>query len=81
MNADRRTAGYTTRSLAPVVLVAAAASLLLGPPGLVAVMILALPWFAWRYDNHSGAFFVLALLSVIVVAVLALLIMLMAIAH
>jgi hypothetical protein len=81
MDASRRTLAYTIRSVLPFVLVAALITFLLGRAGFLATMMLSLPWFAWRYDNQSGAFFILAVLAVIVLAVLALLILLMAIAH
>jgi hypothetical protein len=81
MTATRRSFAYTTQSVAPFVVVTVALSLVLGGAGLAVAMVLGLPWFAFRYDNQSGAFFVLALISVIILAVLVLLIMLMAIAH
>ena len=44
-------------------------------------LLLSLPWFAWRYDNESGAFLVLAVLLLLVIAIAALLLLLMAVTH
>jgi hypothetical protein len=48
--------------------------------GLVVAALLALPWFAWRYDNKSGTFLPLAVLALFPIAVLALLLFLIALA-
>lgn len=55
--------------------------LLLGKHGLIAAALLALPWFAWRYDNDTGAFLPLAILFLLILGVLALLLALIAVVH
>jgi hypothetical protein len=49
---------------------------LLGRSGAILVVVLALPWLAWRYDNETGAFLPLAVLLLLVLGVLALLLFL-----
>jgi len=47
---------------------------------LIVAGLLALPWFAWRYDNETGTFLPLAVLALFPIAVLALLLFLIALA-
>jgi len=64
--------------------VAAVAAVLfawLSAVGLVIAAMLSLPWLGFRYDNRSGTFFVLGLLSLFLLAVPALLLFLMALMH
>ena len=79
--ANRRTLGYSAWSLAPVAVVTALLGLRFSVPGVVIALLLSLPWFAWRYDNESGAFLVLAVLLLLVIAIPALLLLLMAVTH
>jgi hypothetical protein len=74
---DRRSLAYTSLSGAPFVAVAAGLFLLRGAPGVLIASVLSLPWFAWRYDNESGAFFILTMLLIIVLFALVSLLMLM----
>ncbi len=57
------------------------AALSFGSGAALLTCVLALPVLAWRYDNRSGALFLLALLFVLAVTILAILIGLVAIVH
>jgi hypothetical protein len=57
MGASRRTLNYTAWSITPVAAVTTALALFIGKSGLLFAGLMALPWFAWRYDNETGAFF------------------------
>ncbi|HEX6783514.1 MAG TPA: hypothetical protein VF098_02515 [Sphingomicrobium sp.] len=63
-------------SIAPVAAAAMLLPSLLGRSGAILVVVLALPWLAWRYDNETGAFLPLAVLLLLVLGVLALLLFL-----
>lgn len=77
--AKRRTAAYTGWSVTPVVAGGLLLLWLFGKPGLLIGGLLALPWFAWRYDNKTGTFLPLSVLLLFLFAVLGLLLYLMAI--
>lgn len=77
----RTTWRYSLWSAGPVVTAAAALGLLLDSRGLALAAILSLPWLAWRYDNESGTFLVLAVLFLIMLAVPMLLLALMSVPH
>ena len=75
----RRTPNYTAWSVVPMATAALLLLWLLGTAGLVIAGLLALPWFAWRYDNETGTFLPLSVLLLFLFAVLGLLLYLMAI--
>jgi len=52
-----------------------------GSAATLLVCVLALPIIAWRYDNPTGAFFPLAVLFVLAVAILIVLMGLVAVVH
>ena len=76
---SRGTFGYTIWTLVPPASLIAALGLAYSTPGAMLAGLLSIPWLAWRYDNDSGAFFVLALLLLLILLVLALLLILMAV--
>lgn len=76
----RRTLTYSLWSLLPFIAVLIPLGILLGRPGLIVAGLLALPWFAWRYDNETGTFLPLAVLALFPITVLALLLFLIALA-
>lgn len=76
MTVRRLSLGYTSVSIAPVAAAAMLLPSLLGRSGAILVVVLALPWLAWRYDNETGAFLPLAVLLLLVLGVLALLLFL-----
>ena len=78
-NASRLTVTYTGWSVAPVIAAALLLVWLIGRGGLLVAGLLALPWFAWRYDNETGTFLPLSVLVLFLFVVLALLLYLMAI--
>ena len=77
----RRTFRHAALSLAPPAAFAATMGLLYGSPGATLAALAALPWLAWRYDNQTGTFLILAILFLMVLAVPALLLALMAVTH
>ena len=52
-----------------------------GGPGVALAALAAIPWLAWRYDNETGTFLVLAILFLLVLAIPALLLTLIAVVH
>jgi hypothetical protein len=52
-----------------------------GTPGVIAAIPATFVWLAWRFDNATGTFLVLAVLVLIAVAVPAMLLVLMAVTH
>jgi hypothetical protein len=52
-----------------------------GGPGVAVAILASFVWLAWRFDNQSGTFLVLAILLLLAVAVPAMLLVLMAVTH
>ena len=79
--AKRSTLRHAALSLAPPAAVAAFMGLVYGAPAATLAALAAIPWLAWRYDNATGTFLVLAVLFLLVLAIPALLLALMAVTH
>ncbi len=72
---------YGAQSIAVIATAMAGLGMAFGGAGLAAASLMSFLWLAWRFDNDSGTFLVLAVLFLIVLSVLALLLGLMALAH
>ena len=79
--AGRRTLRYTTWSIAPIAVLLAALGARMQTAGIWVAILASIPWLAWRYDNDSGTFLVLALLFLLVLGVAGLLLFLIAVTH
>jgi hypothetical protein len=77
----RRTLRYTIWTIAPMAALATALAAALAMSGVWIAALLSMPWLAWRYDNDSGNFFVLAMLLLLVLGIVAMLLFLIAVTH
>ena len=68
-------------SIAYAVAIVAVANFAFGPRGFAAGCAVALLMFAWRHDNEMGAFFPLAMLLVITLAVIFVIFYLLIVIH
>jgi hypothetical protein len=71
----------TLISLGLLAALTAALGVALGGRGIALAIVLAIVGLAWRFDNQSGTYLVLAVLFLIAMAVPAMLLVLMAVTH
>jgi hypothetical protein len=76
-----RKRGSVTLPLGVMALALFGAGQLFGAPGVTIVTVGSILWLAWRFDNETGAVFLLTVLFLLALVVPVLLLVLMAVTH